>query len=120
MSEGDRIGIVGRNGTGKSTLLKLLCGELEPDEGYVRIGADYGLSPPRIWISMGNRSKRLSPLTREPPYLPRTIAKWPEMSQPHDRGKGRARPFLRRYTIRVKVNHTQLVTPIKRAPLKEP
>ena len=30
---GDRIGIVGRNGDGKSTLLALLSGRLQPDEG---------------------------------------------------------------------------------------
>ena len=30
---GDRIGIVGRNGDGKSTLLALLAGELQPDRG---------------------------------------------------------------------------------------
>lgn len=33
--EGDRIGIVGRNGDGKSTLLRLLSGQLEPDSGRV-------------------------------------------------------------------------------------
>ncbi|RBP97417.1 ABC transporter ATP-binding protein [Bifidobacterium aemilianum] len=33
--EGDRIGIVGRNGDGKSTLLRLLSGALEPDSGRV-------------------------------------------------------------------------------------
>lgn len=33
--EGDRIGIVGRNGDGKSTLLRLLAGETEPDAGRV-------------------------------------------------------------------------------------
>ncbi len=33
--EGDRIGIVGRNGDGKSTLLSILAGQLEPDEGSV-------------------------------------------------------------------------------------
>lgn len=31
----DRIGLVGRNGTGKSTLLKILANELEPDAGSV-------------------------------------------------------------------------------------
>ncbi|HEY9497522.1 MAG TPA: ABC-F family ATP-binding cassette domain-containing protein [Terrimesophilobacter sp.] len=35
LSEGDRVGIVGRNGDGKSTLLRLLSGRLEPDAGRV-------------------------------------------------------------------------------------
>ena len=35
VAAGDRIGIVGRNGDGKSTLLQLLAGELEPDRGRV-------------------------------------------------------------------------------------
>ncbi|MEO5802876.1 MAG: ABC-F family ATP-binding cassette domain-containing protein [Verrucomicrobiota bacterium] len=33
--EGDRIGMVGRNGTGKSTFLKILAGIMEPDAGQV-------------------------------------------------------------------------------------
>jgi ATP-binding cassette subfamily F protein uup len=35
LDEGDRIGIVGRNGDGKSTLLRMLAGRLEPDSGRV-------------------------------------------------------------------------------------
>ncbi len=35
--KGDRIGIVGPNGVGKTTLLKILLGELAPDEGSVKI-----------------------------------------------------------------------------------
>ncbi|QEO15395.1 ABC-F family ATP-binding cassette domain-containing protein [Agromyces intestinalis] len=35
LADGDRVGIVGRNGDGKSTLLKLLAGRLEPDSGRV-------------------------------------------------------------------------------------
>lgn len=34
---GDRIGIVGPNGVGKTTLLKILLGELEPDKGSVKL-----------------------------------------------------------------------------------
>lgn len=34
----DRIGIVGDNGCGKSTLMKIIAGQLEPDSGSVEIG----------------------------------------------------------------------------------
>ncbi len=34
----DRVGIVGRNGLGKSTLLKIISGELEPDIGTAELG----------------------------------------------------------------------------------
>lgn len=34
----DRIGIIGDNGCGKSTLIKIITGQLEPDSGYVEIG----------------------------------------------------------------------------------
>ena len=36
---GDRVGLIGPNGSGKTTALRLLIGELEPDEGEVRRGA---------------------------------------------------------------------------------
>lgn len=34
----DRIGIIGQNGIGKSTLLKIIMGEIEPDSGSISIG----------------------------------------------------------------------------------
>lgn len=34
----DRIGIVGRNGTGKSTFLRILAGQVQPDSGEVSFG----------------------------------------------------------------------------------
>jgi ATP-binding cassette subfamily F protein uup len=37
---GDRIGIIGPNGVGKTTLLKLLLGELSPQQGSVRLGTN--------------------------------------------------------------------------------
>ncbi len=38
MSAGDRLGVVGINGTGKSTLLRVLAGSAEPESGVVRRG----------------------------------------------------------------------------------
>ena len=38
ITRGDRIGIIGPNGVGKSTLIKLILGELEPDTGKVELG----------------------------------------------------------------------------------
>jgi len=35
VADGDRIGIVGRNGDGKSTLMRILTGRLSPDDGRV-------------------------------------------------------------------------------------
>jgi ATP-binding cassette subfamily F protein uup len=38
VSDGDRIGVVGINGTGKSTLLRIVAGADQPEEGQVRRG----------------------------------------------------------------------------------
>lgn len=37
---GDRIGLIGNNGVGKSTLLKILLGQLEPQQGSVKLGTN--------------------------------------------------------------------------------
>lgn len=39
VERGDRIGIIGANGTGKTTLLRILCGESQPDTGSVSFAA---------------------------------------------------------------------------------
>jgi ATP-binding cassette subfamily F protein uup len=38
IQRGDRIGLLGANGTGKTTLLKLLLGELQPSSGVIEFG----------------------------------------------------------------------------------
>ena len=36
---GERIGLIGKNGAGKTTMLRLIEGHIEPDEGRLAIGA---------------------------------------------------------------------------------
>ncbi len=59
IDEGDRIGIVGRNGDGKSSLLAMLAGRLAPDAGRVTVrgGTTIGV------LDQGR--------TRAPPAAPR-------------------------------------------------
>ena len=40
LMRGDRLGLIGPNGAGKRTLIKVLLGELQPDEGTVRLGTN--------------------------------------------------------------------------------
>ncbi|MGH3680240.1 MAG: ABC transporter ATP-binding protein [Natronosporangium sp.] len=47
---GEAVGIIGKNGTGKSTLLKLIAGVLKPDEGEVMVR---GRVAPLIQLSAG-------------------------------------------------------------------
>ena len=35
LGNGDRVGLIGKNGAGKSTMLKILAKELEPDSGQI-------------------------------------------------------------------------------------
>ncbi|MDD4701760.1 MAG: ATP-binding cassette domain-containing protein, partial [Desulfovibrio sp.] len=44
IQRGDRVGLIGDNGTGKTTLLRILLGELTPVEGTVRLGTNLQIS----------------------------------------------------------------------------
>jgi len=41
LNSGDKVGLVGRNGTGKSTLFKLILGEEHPDTGEIKFPKNY-------------------------------------------------------------------------------
>ena len=76
---GDKIGLIGPNGVGKSTLLKMILGELQPDSGKVRQGANLQvayfdqmrnaldmdasledfISPGSEWIEIGTQRKHV-------------------------------------------------------------
>ena len=44
LMRGDKLGLLGKNGTGKSTLIKLFLGELAPDSGTVRQGTNLSIA----------------------------------------------------------------------------
>ena len=54
IQEGDKIGIVGINGTGKTTLLRMVRGEENPDEGQI----------------IRQSGKKLAYLSQNPEYMP--------------------------------------------------
>jgi ATP-binding cassette subfamily F protein uup len=58
IQRGDRIGIVGANGTGKTTLIRMLTGETEPDTGSIT------LSPTLTGIVIDQQRKLLTPEKR--------------------------------------------------------
>jgi ATP-binding cassette subfamily F protein uup len=59
---GDRISLLGRNGTGKSTLLRIAAGELPPDEGRVSLtqGAHPAYLPQHIPEGLTGRAVELA------------------------------------------------------------
>ncbi|MCI5163057.1 MAG: ABC transporter ATP-binding protein, partial [Candidatus Electrothrix sp. AX5] len=54
----DRIGLAGVNGTGKSTLMKLISGSLESDPGVINRASWFTVAylPQEISIELGQRS----------------------------------------------------------------
>jgi ATP-binding cassette subfamily F protein 3 len=78
---GDRIAVIGPNAAGKTTLLKLIAGELEPTHGTVRIGANVRVG----WFA---QEQETLPLALTPVQLVRLRS---ELSE------SEARTFLHRF-----------------------
>ena len=63
LNEGDKAALIGRNGTGKSTLLQTIAGKLQPDEGSVVLNKS--LAP-----IQSQESSVISYLPQNPDFLP--------------------------------------------------
>ena len=57
LGSGERIGLLGRNGCGKSTLMKLIAGDIEPDEGHLRRSKDLQVTRLAQEVPEGNDEK---------------------------------------------------------------
>jgi ATPase subunit of ABC transporter with duplicated ATPase domains len=56
---GAHVGVVGANGVGKTTLLRVLAGELEPDEGHAAVGGRAGWMPQDVGTGDGGTVREL-------------------------------------------------------------
>ena len=65
LQQGDRIGIIGANGYGKSTLLNMLAGEIKPDEGEIVVGSTVKLMHFKQQIPPMNENERMIDYIRE-------------------------------------------------------
>ena len=74
---GDRVAIIGPNGVGKSTLLKLIVGEEKPDTGVIRIGAN---------VDIGYYDQHQSTLHEDKTVLDEVWDRFPRMEQSDVRG----------------------------------
>jgi ATPase subunit of ABC transporter with duplicated ATPase domains len=69
VSPGEHVGLVGANGVGKSTLLRILAGDLAPDEGEISVGGVAGHMPQDVGITDDDRSVRELLLSLAPPAV---------------------------------------------------
>jgi len=65
LQQGDRIGIIGANGVGKSTLLNMLAGELIPDQGEILVGSTVKLAHFKQTLPKMNENERMIEYIRE-------------------------------------------------------
>jgi ABC-2 type transport system ATP-binding protein len=61
VQRGEMFGLIGPDGAGKTTAIRLLCGLLHPDEGHIRVlGADPAAEHRRVTDGVGYLSQRFS------------------------------------------------------------
>ena len=69
IAPGQHVGLVGTNGVGKSTLLRILVGELAPDEGERTVGGLAGYMPKDVGVRDGELTVRALLLSLAPRAL---------------------------------------------------
>ena len=68
LSPGDHVGLVGANGVGKTTLMRILAGELNPDDGEATVGGRVGYMPQDVGTGADETVRQLL-LSTAPPRL---------------------------------------------------
>ncbi len=56
LNQGDKVGLVGRNGTGKSTLFKLILGEEQQDSGEIKLPKAYKIGALKQYFDFTEKS----------------------------------------------------------------
>ena len=65
LQQGDRIGIIGPNGVGKSTLLNMLAGDITPDKGVIEVGSTVKIAHFTQHLPEMNTNQRMIEYIRE-------------------------------------------------------
>jgi len=72
IKRGERVAIIGDNGTGKSTILKIITGSVLPDAGYVRTGSN---------VTIGYYDQEQQMLDMDKTIFDEISDRWPDMTQ---------------------------------------
>ena len=70
VAEGSIHGVIGKNGAGKSVLMSMIAGALQPSGGELVVGGDSVLGEQRRWNPRAAQQHGITLIPQEPPKLP--------------------------------------------------